>query len=165
MPSIYARIILYTALVLAIFGGGVALEHRLAKVRLQAVELKYARAEQKAQAEADKKTQELAAQAALAAKNYENEHQSLIDYVSANPVGVVRLCNPSASSKPMPQTSDGKPRTNSTTPSPGTVLPMPQTDNQLRTDPSPDIGNLLELLAERADEVTSKAKELKEIRP
>ena len=158
MTALYARIIMYAALVLAIFTGGIALEHRLAAVRLQAVELKYSTELNQAQAKAAAETAELAAKASVAEINYEHEHDSLIDYVNANPVGVVRLCNnPPAAS--VPKGTAAKSGTASAAPSPGAVQPVPSGDSGVRPVPGPDIGQLLNVLADRADEISAKARE------
>jgi type II secretory pathway pseudopilin PulG len=133
-------------------------ERRFAEVRLQAVEIKYTNERVAADAVAAKKTQELAAQAAQAQEAYANEHQSLVDYVNLNPVGAVRLCEPSGAVSGS-NSSRTKPRTQGTAASPGDVQQVPPGDNSVRAIPGPDIGQLLSILANKADDVTAKARE------
>lgn len=165
MNPVTARIAAYAALVLSIFFGGVYVEHRFAASRYEALELKVDNERIAAQAAADKKTLELQAQAAKAHSDYEKTQADLKSYVDSHPVGDVRLClSPSAVSAA--GKAGAKPGASQTPAASGDVQPLSSPDNSIRTGrPSvgPDISGMLESLAAKADEVTDRAREMKEI--
>src|ERR1700761_4448292 len=157
MSEVYARIAAYAALVLVIFFGGVYLEHKLSDARYEALELKDAKAAAQAQAKADAEQAELISKANTAEANYETEHNALLAYAAANPLTGVRLCIPSTAK--VPATGSVIPGAKGPDPTPGAVLQVPSGDSGIRQEPGPDIGNLLGILADKADELSAKARE------
>lgn len=116
-------------------------------------------------AKAEKKaaidTKALQDKADKAQANYESEHSQLLAYLSANPVGPVRLCIPSTKAGSVPGTAGKDGRSNGTAPPAANILPVPAGDSGVLENASGrDIGPLLDALAAAADEVTAKAKEM-----
>jgi hypothetical protein len=159
VPAVYARIAAYGVLVLALFFGGVYLEHRLAAARYTKLELGYAEAEAKAQAMATQETAKLQAKATQAQNDYENEHNALLAYVAANPVEPVRLCIASSRRPTVPGATGAVPGAQSGVAAPGDVLAVSPGDSGVRDEQGPDVSELLGLLALRADETAAIARE------
>lgn len=86
----------------------------------------------------------------------DQELASLRDYRARHPEQPVRLCQPA-----------GVPSTAPRSPSAATadVQPMPGPDHQLRPEAGPDIGELLGLLALRADEVSAGLRRRQTLEP
>lgn len=96
-----------------------------------------------------KQTADYTARAAAAEKTREEELAALRAYRDAHPVGDVRLClTPLTVSRP------GKADTGGT--AAGNVLPVPAPDSGVRPEQGPDVGQLLELLAGKADAVSAQ---------
>lgn len=81
------------------------------------------------------------------------ELQALKDDIASRPVPPVRLC---LSSNTLPKTSVP----NGQRPSRGDVPQVPPGDSGLRPEQGPDIGGLLDLLAQRADKLSADSREL-----
>lgn len=152
---------LYCALGSAILTGFVAYtmhERHLGAAKVTAAEqAATVKAEQKAAID----TKALQDKADKAQANYESEHTQLLAYLSANPVGPVRLCIPSTKAASVPGTAGKDGRSNGTAPPTANILPVPAGDSGVLENASGrDIGPLLDALAAAADEVTAKAKEM-----
>ena len=105
-----------------------------------------------------KQTAELQAKATMAEQAYDKEHQAILDQPS---VGSVRLCvNSHPSGSIVRQASGSKPGDASAGATASTVQSVSSGDSSSGTGAAgPDIGNLLGLLAQRADQVSAELRE------
>lgn len=82
-------------------------------------------------------------------------------YIAANPVGTVSLCL-SPPSHPSAVPAPGS-VSRSASAAPANVQPVPAGDNQVRPAAGPNIGDLLSLLAERADAVSAQLRDYQSV--
>lgn len=87
---------------------------------------------------------------------HDQELSDLRAYRASHPVQPVRLCQPIR----VPIAAPRHPSTAS-----GDLQPVSAGDSQLRPEPGPDISGMLELLSERADEVSAGLRRRQELEP
>jgi hypothetical protein len=109
----------------------------------------------------EKQTAELQAKATQAEQAYDKQQADLANYRSSNPVQPVRLClDTHSGGSGVPKGSATVAGNASAGTAPGNVLPLPAGDSSGGAGASgPDIGNLLELLSARADQVSAELAE------
>lgn len=110
-------------------------------------------------------TQKAAADLAAAQKvadDYKAQLLSITAADAARPVGVVQLCD-APSDSTVSQAGTHSSDTLSSPAAASIVLPVSTGDSAVRTGQHPDIGSMLNALAERADQVNLQAQALQEI--
>ena len=120
-------------------------------------------AAQRQQLEADtiKKTAELQTKATLAEQAYDKERNDNAAYIGGHPIQPVRLCIAADNSRPIVPAA-GASHSGNESPRSGAaaIQPLPSGDSGGGSRAAaPDIGNLLELLAARADDVSASLRE------
>lgn len=88
--------------------------------------------------------------------SHDQELSDLRAYRASHPVQPIRLCQPAG----VPIAPPRQPSAAS-----GDVLPVSEGNSSLRPEPGPDISHLLDLLGNRADEVTALLRRRQELEP
>lgn len=109
----------------------------------------------------DKKTADLQAKATMAEQTYDKEHQSTVDYGNDNPLQPIRLCLTTPKGGSHLPSSGSKNPGNVSTSTPATNLqPMPSGNSSSGPRAAgPDVSELLDLLAGKADDVSGVLRE------
>lgn len=103
----------------------------------------------------------LEARATTAEKNYADSQTKLANYISANPIGAVRLC---IAAPTHVQAGPVVRNSGSSAPGPAAVPTVPSGDQSSGTGtPGPDIGPMLDALTTRCAQVDAQAIELQQV--
>ncbi len=161
LALITAKDWVYGALIALIVGGGLYWHHAIIEKGIADQVAADNRATALLKAETAKETADLKARADMAERAYEKEAGDNANYRSQHPVGPVRLCSDSAhgSGPVLPEGGTANTGNAPTGPSPGPVQPLPSGNSGFRAGAGPDIANLLDLLAARADETSATLRE------
>lgn len=159
MPTIPIKDFIYLGLILAVIAGGAWYHHKLIAEGVAKQQAIDSAASAKLIAKTAEQTAELQARASQAEQAFDKERNDNQNYRDSHPIEPVRLCLSTVSRIIVSQGEQRHPGNAGAGASTPDVSKMPAGDSSGGGRPGPDIANLLDLLASRADSVSAVLRE------